>query len=57
MGAYFTSRDADVSRVLSRYFLLADSVLWKEEFEGRRVVVELSGTNQVIDTEVVREYH
>jgi hypothetical protein len=53
---YFASRDADVSRALSRHFFWAENVLWKEELEGRRVGVVLSGKDQIVNAEEVRKY-
>jgi hypothetical protein len=53
---YFASRDADVSRALSRYFFWTENVLWKEELEGRRVGVVLSGEDQIVNSEEVRRY-
>jgi hypothetical protein len=53
---YFASRDADVSRALSRHFFWAENVLWKEELEGRRVGVVLSGSDQIVNAKEVRKY-
>jgi pimeloyl-ACP methyl ester carboxylesterase len=53
---YFASRDADVARSLSRHFFWAENVLWKEELDGRRVAVSLSGDDQIVDAESVRRY-
>jgi pimeloyl-ACP methyl ester carboxylesterase len=53
---YFASRDADVSRSLSRHFFWTENVLWKEELDGRPVVVVLSGDDQIVDSEAVRLY-
>ena len=53
---YFASRDADVSRALSRHFFWAENVLWKEELECRRVAVVLSGDDQIVNSEEVRRY-
>jgi hypothetical protein len=53
---YFASRDADISRALSRHFFWTENVLWKEELEGRRVGVVLSGEDQIVDAEEVRKY-
>lgn len=53
---YFASRDADVSRALSRHFFWAENVLWKEELEGREVGVVLSGDDQIVDAGEVRKY-
>lgn len=53
---YFASRDADVSRALSRHFFWVENVLWKEELKGRRVGVVLSGADQIVDAEEVRAY-
>lgn len=53
---YFASRDIDVSRTLSRHFFWAENILWKEELEGPRVGVVLSGADQIVDAEGVRMY-
>ena len=53
---YFASRDADVSRSLSRHFFWMENVLWKEELKGRLVAVCLSGEDQIVDAEAVRLY-
>ncbi|KAF7976521.1 hypothetical protein HWV62_6341 [Athelia sp. TMB] len=53
---YFASRDADVSRALSRHFFWAENVLWKEELEGKMVGVVLSGEDQIVEAEHVRKY-
>jgi len=53
---YFTSRDADIARSLSRHFFWTESVLWKEELEGRPTVVVLSGDDQIVDAEAVWQY-
>ncbi|KIM88219.1 hypothetical protein PILCRDRAFT_814122 [Piloderma croceum F 1598] len=53
---YFASRDADISRALSRHFFWAENVLWKEELEGRKVAVVLSGADQIVNAEEVRKY-
>jgi len=53
---YFSSRDADVSRALSRHFFWAENVLWKEELEGRKVGVVLSGADQIVNAGEVRKY-
>ena len=53
---YFASRDADISRALSRHFFWAENVLWKEELDGRQVGVVLSGADQIVNTEEVRKY-
>jgi pimeloyl-ACP methyl ester carboxylesterase len=53
---YFASRDADVSRSLSRHFFWTESVLWKEELEGRPVTIALSEDDQIVDADAVRRY-
>ena len=53
---YFASRDADVSRALSRHLFWTESILWKEELEGKKVVVSLSGQDQVVPTREVWKY-
>jgi pimeloyl-ACP methyl ester carboxylesterase len=53
---FFASRDADIARALSRHFFWTENVLWKEELQGRRVGVVLSGEDQIVDAEEVRKY-
>jgi pimeloyl-ACP methyl ester carboxylesterase len=53
---YFASRDADVSRSLSRHFFWTECVLWKEDLDGRPIGVALSGDDQIVDAEAVRKY-
>ncbi|KAH7921054.1 hypothetical protein BV22DRAFT_756505 [Leucogyrophana mollusca] len=53
---YFTSRDADISRTLSRHFFWADNVLWAEDLQGKAVTVVLSGADQIVNSEEVRKY-
>jgi pimeloyl-ACP methyl ester carboxylesterase len=53
---YFASRDADISRALSRHFFWAENVLWKEELDGRRVAVVLCGADQIVHAQEVRKY-
>ncbi|KAL6300229.1 hypothetical protein BKA93DRAFT_542925 [Sparassis latifolia] len=53
---YFASRDPDISRTLARHFFWSQNLLWKEDLDGRRVGVVLSGRDQVVDTRKVRKY-
>ncbi|KAH9941213.1 uncharacterized protein BXZ73DRAFT_88379 [Epithele typhae] len=53
---YFSSRDLDIARALARHFFWAENVLWKEELEGRRVAVSLSGRDQIVDAPEVWQY-
>jgi pimeloyl-ACP methyl ester carboxylesterase len=53
---YFASRDPDVSRSLSRHFFWTESVMWKEDLEGRQVGISLSGCDQIVGTAEVRKY-
>lgn len=53
---YFASRDADISRALSRHFFWTENVLWKEELENKQVGVVLSGDDQIVNAEEVRKY-
>lgn len=53
---FFASRDPDIARALSRHFFWFESVLWKEELEGKRVVVSLAEKDQIVDTGAVRKY-
>jgi len=53
---YFASRDPDVSRALSRNFFWTENIMWKDELEGHRVAVALSGDDQIVPSEAVRRY-
>jgi hypothetical protein len=53
---YFASRDADVAHSLARHFFWSESVMWKEQLEGRPFGVSLSGGDQIVDTAEVRKY-
>lgn len=53
---YFASRDADVARALARHFFWSESILFKEELEGRNVAVSLAGQDQIVDAPEVRRY-
>lgn len=53
---YFTSRDADISRTLSRHFFWSENLLWKEELVGKHIAIWLSGKDQVVNAEQVRKY-
>ena len=53
---YFSSRDPDVSRTLSRHFFWTENILWKEDLQDKIVAVVLSGQDQVVNTEAVRKY-
>jgi pimeloyl-ACP methyl ester carboxylesterase len=53
---YFASRDPDISRALSRHFFWAENVMWKDELEGKRTAVVLSGADQIVHAREVRRY-
>jgi hypothetical protein len=53
---YFASMDMGVSHTLSRHFFWNENVLWKEDLEGRRTTVSLSGRDLIVDTEAVGRY-
>jgi pimeloyl-ACP methyl ester carboxylesterase len=53
---FFSSRDPDVSRALSRHFIWTESVLWKEELHGKSVCIFLSGSDQIVPANTVRKY-
>lgn len=53
---YFASRDADISRAMSRHFFWTENILWKEELENKQIGVVLSGDDQIVDAEEVRKY-
>ncbi|EDN93609.1 hypothetical protein SS1G_09476 [Sclerotinia sclerotiorum 1980 UF-70] len=53
---YFASMDPGVSHTLSRKFFWNENVLWKEDFEGRKVTASLAGRDLIVDTEAVGRY-
>lgn len=53
---YFSTMDMGVSHTLSRHFFWSESILWKEDLEGRNVTVSLSGRDLIVDTESVGRY-
>ncbi|KAJ7778798.1 hypothetical protein DFH07DRAFT_796033 [Mycena maculata] len=59
---YFASRDADVARVLGRYFFWDEGCIWREDLArfsaegGRRVTIVLAGADQIVPSGQVREY-
>jgi pimeloyl-ACP methyl ester carboxylesterase len=53
---YMTSRDPDISHALARHFFWSENVLWKEELEGLKVGIVLSGSDQIVHSEEVRRY-
>lgn len=53
---YFASRDADTARALGRHFHWFENVLFKEELEGKKVAVSVSGQDQIINGPGVRRY-
>lgn len=53
---YFASRDPDIARALARYFFWADNILFKDDLDGRRVAVVISGCDQIVDAEELRRY-
>lgn len=53
---YFTGRDLDISRTLSRHFFWAQNILWKEDLVDHRISVVLSGRDQIVDTREVWQY-
>lgn len=53
---YFASMDPGVSHTLGRKFFWNENVLWKEDFEGRKVTASLAGRDLIVDTEAVGRY-
>lgn len=53
---YFASTDMMVSQTLARHFFWAQNILWKDELNGRRVTVSLSGKDLIVDTETIGKY-
>ncbi|KAI0771077.1 Alpha/Beta hydrolase protein [Trametes elegans] len=53
---YFASRDPDIARALARHFFWTENILWKEDLEGKRVAIVLSGKDQIVDSKEVRRY-
>lgn len=48
--------DPGVSHTLGRRFFWNENVLWKEDFEGRKVTAALAGRDLIVDTEAVGRY-
>jgi len=42
-----------VSHALFRRFFWADNILWKEDIQGRRVAVTLTGKDLIVDTKAI----
>ncbi|TFK46586.1 hypothetical protein OE88DRAFT_1637890 [Heliocybe sulcata] len=53
---YFASRDPDIARTLSRHFFWGESIMWKDELEGKDVAVILAEKDQIVDAKEVRWY-
>ncbi|KAF7877313.1 hypothetical protein EAF04_000996 [Stromatinia cepivora] len=53
---YFASMDPGVSHTLGRKFFWNENVLWKDDFEGRKVTANLAGRDLIVDTEAVGRY-
>ncbi|ATZ50766.1 hypothetical protein BCIN_06g02520 [Botrytis cinerea B05.10] len=53
---YFASMDPGVSHTLGRKFFWNENVLWKEDFEGRKVTASMAGRDLIVDTEAVGRY-
>ena len=53
---FFTSRDLDISRAMSRHFFWTENILRKEELEGNYICVVLSRDDQIVDGGEVRKY-
>lgn len=53
---YFAARDSDTSRALGRHVFWTETVLWKEDLQGMRTAVVLSGGDDIIEPEYVRKY-
>ena len=53
---YFASTDACVAHTLARRFFWARNIMWKEELNGRKATVALSGRDCIVDAEAVGRY-
>ena len=53
---YFGSMDMGVSHTLSRHFFWFENILWKKDFEGRKITVSLAGRDLIVNSEAVRRY-
>jgi pimeloyl-ACP methyl ester carboxylesterase len=53
---YFASMDIGVSHTLSRHFFWNQNIVWKQDFEGRKVTASLSGRDLIVDTLAVGRY-
>lgn len=48
--------DPGISHTLGRRFFWNENVLWKDDFEGRKVTASLAGRDLIVDTEAVGRY-
>ncbi|EPS40897.1 hypothetical protein H072_5204 [Dactylellina haptotyla CBS 200.50] len=53
---YFASTDPMVAHTLCRRFFWAENILWKEDLQGRDVVVYLGERDLIVDTASVKKY-
>ncbi|MCJ1390005.1 hypothetical protein MMC18_002863 [Xylographa bjoerkii] len=53
---YFASMDMGVAHTLARRFFWSENILWKEDIDGRRLSVALSGQDLIVDTQTVGRY-
>ncbi|KAF3928119.1 hypothetical protein AA313_de0203831 [Arthrobotrys entomopaga] len=53
---YYASTDPMVAHTLCRRFFWAENILWKEDLEGKNVVVYLGERDLIVDTGSVRKY-
>ncbi|TCD62153.1 hypothetical protein EIP91_007281 [Steccherinum ochraceum] len=53
---YFASRDADTARFLARHFFWSQNVLWRDDLDGKKVGIAVSGRDQIVDVPEVWRY-
>ncbi|KAH8809303.1 hypothetical protein F5884DRAFT_822345 [Xylogone sp. PMI_703] len=53
---YFGSKDVGVAHSLGRRFFWSQNIIWKEDLEGRRITVVLSGKDLIVNTKAVKGY-
>ena len=53
---YLASQDMGVAHSLSRCFFWSENILWKEDLNGKRATVSLSGRDLILDTASVGKY-
>ena len=53
---YFASMDMGVAHTLARRFFWSENILWREDVDGRKLSVALSGRDLIVDSKAVGRY-